>query len=116
MHCCASPVPFDLLEKVGAPGLGVDLALLTAEGYDGVAAALEADRRVFLGVVPTTAPATVPTTGAVVEQVERFLDLLGLGPTDRLVLTPACGLAGADGGWDRRALELCRTAAAALTG
>lgn len=116
VHCCAADVPFDLLEKVGAPGVGVDLALLDASGYDGLAAALEAGRRVCLGVLPTTAPSAVPTTGSVVGQVERFLEAVGLEPTAELVLTPACGLAGADAPWVRRALELCRTAAAELTG
>ncbi|WP_148574595.1 methionine synthase [Nocardioides caldifontis] len=116
VHCCAPDVPFDLLEKVGAPGVGVDLGLLDASGHDGVAAALEAGRRVWLGVVPTTTPASTPPAGAVVGQVERFLELVGLEPTAELVLTPACGLAGADAAWARRALELCRTAAADLTG
>jgi hypothetical protein len=50
--------------------------------------------------------------------VLRFLDRLGLDPpsvSDRLVVTPACGLAGAEPDWARRALTLCRQAAAHLT-
>ena len=114
VHCCAGEVPLDLLDRVGAPGISVDLDVLPAAAYDGVAAALEAGRRVLLGVVPSLRPGTEPTARSVTSRVERFLDLLGLEPTDRLTLTPACGLAGADPAWARQALELCRSAAADL--
>jgi hypothetical protein len=42
--------------------------------------------------------------------------MLGLDPetASTLVVTPACGLAGADPRWARRALDLCRTVAADL--
>ena len=80
-----------------------------------MAAALEADRWTFLGVVPSTRPDTEPAVGDVVRRVERLLDMLGLEPTDRLVLTPACGLAGADPAWARTALRLCAEAARQLS-
>jgi methionine synthase II (cobalamin-independent) len=116
VHCCASDVPFDLLDRVGAPGLGVDLDRLDAHGYDGFAEALEADRRVFLGVVPTFRPSPLPSTTSVVARVERLLDMVGLEPTPGLVLAPACGLAGADPAYARTALDLVRDAAEALDG
>ena len=115
VHCCAAGVPFDLLSRVGAPGISVDLDVLPASAYDEVAAALEGDRRVLLGVVPSTRPAAAPSATAVTERVERFLDMLGLEPSEQLVLTPSCGLAGADPAWARTALELCRSAAANLS-
>jgi hypothetical protein len=59
-------------------------------------------------------PSTTLTARSVTSRVERFLDVLGLEPTDKLVLTPSCGLAGADPAWARTALDLCRTAAADL--
>ena len=68
-------------------------------------------RWVFLGVVPSTRPASVPTARSVAERATRLLDMLGLEPSDRLVLTPACGLAGADPAWAREALALCAAAA-----
>ena len=114
VHCCAPGMPLDLLSRVGAPGLSVDLDVLTAAEYDGVAAALEAGRWILLGVVPALRPATPPSSRSVTERVERFLDMLGLEPTPQLVLTPSCGLAGADPGWARTALDLCRSAAADL--
>ena len=46
--------------------------------------------------------------------VLRWTEMLGLDldqVVDRLVLTPACGLAGASPAWTRTALELTRRAA-----
>lgn len=114
VHCCAPGFPFELLGRVGAPGVAVDLDVLTASDYDQVAAALEAGRRVLLGVVPSLRPPSVPPVRSVLARTERFLDLVGMSPSDRLVLTPACGLAGADPAWARTALELCRDVAAEL--
>ena len=66
-------------------------------------------RRVALGILPTTRPADVPTDTVLTERVLRWLDMLGLDPdevTGRLVVTPACGLAGASYDWARQALQL----------
>jgi methionine synthase II (cobalamin-independent) len=115
VHCCAGDVPLELLARAGAPGISVDVSLLTASQYDGVAAVLEAGHWVFLGVVPSTRPSVDVTVRSVSERTERFLDVLGLSPAERLVLTPACGLAGADPAWARTALDLCKQAAAALS-
>jgi methionine synthase II (cobalamin-independent) len=116
VHCCAAGFPFDLLARVGAPGVSVDLDVLDASSYDAVAASLEEGRWVFLGVVPSTRTAAPPSAKAVTTRVERFLDMVGLEPAPRLVLTPACGLAGADPAWARAALDLCRSAATDLGG
>ena len=112
MHCCASDVPIDLLVRSGAQGLSVDLDQLSAEGYDGVAGAFEAGHWLFLGVVPTTS--STIAAKQVIERVERFLEMVGLDPSDRLVLTPACGLAGADPVWARGALSRVAEAAKSL--
>lgn len=117
VHCCAGEVPFDLLELSGAPGLSVDLAVLDAAAHDALAASLEAGRPTFLGVVPAIRPTTassVPTAAGVTDRVERLLEMVGLEPTDQLVLTPGCGLAGADQDWVRTALTLLSQAAQSL--
>lgn len=116
VHCCAADVPLPLLLGAGARGVSVDLGVLTAAAYDGVAALLEAGRPVFLGVVPATDPATAPTESALTERVLRFLDMLGLDPGSAasLVVTPTCGLAGATAGWAREALRLSAKVAANL--
>jgi methionine synthase II (cobalamin-independent) len=114
VHCCAADVPVDLVLGAGFQGVGVDLSLLTPDGYDAVAGAFEAGHRVFLGVVPTEAAAL--SDAHVTARVERFLDMLGLEPTERLVLAPTCGLAAADPTWARKALGLVAAAAKNLSG
>lgn len=111
VHCCAPGAPLDLLARVGAPGLSLDLDHLAADQYDAVAEAVEAGRRVLLGVVPGVRPDALPDERGVVARMERLLDMLGLEPTPGLTLTPACGLAGADPEWARQALALCQSAA-----
>ena len=117
VHGCAPGTPIALLRGAGATGLSVDLAMLSAADHDALAEALEAGATVALGVVPGTDPAHDPTDAQVTESVLRWLDMLGLDPHEvgeRLVLTPACGLAGASPAWVRRALGLLRTAAGHL--
>ena len=118
VHSCAPETPLDLLRGAGAEGLSVDLAQLSARDLDELAGALEAGQRVALGVVPATDPLEgVPNEGQVTEGVLRWAEMLGLDLDrvgDRLVLTPACGLAGASLAWARTALDLVRKAAANL--
>jgi methionine synthase II (cobalamin-independent) len=119
VHSCAKDTPLDLLRGAGALGLAVDHAVLSARDHDELAAALDAGQSVALGVVPSTDPATAPTDGQVTEAVLRWLEMLGLDPDqvgERLVLTPACGLAGATSGWTRTALDLVRRAATQVGG
>lgn len=117
VHSCAPGTPLGLLRGAGARGLSVDLAMLSAADHDALAEALEAGDTVALGVLPGTDPAHEPTDAHVTESVLRWLDMLGLDPaheTDHLVVTPACGLAGASPTWVRRALALLRTTAGNL--
>ncbi|WP_182526071.1 methionine synthase [Nocardioides dongkuii] len=119
VHSCAPGVPLEVLRRAGARGLSVDLAMLTAADHDPLAEALEAGVTVALGVVPGTDPATPASDAHVTEKVLRWLDMLGLDPAEvgtHLVLTPACGLAGASPAYPRTALALVRTSAASLSG
>ena len=118
-HCCAADIPIALLLGAGAEGISVDLSVLPASAYDELADALEKQRPVFLGAVPSTAPERAPTERALTERVLRLLDMLGLDPasvSENLVVTPSCGLAAAGLSWSREALELSRKVAANLTG
>jgi methionine synthase II (cobalamin-independent) len=117
VHGCAPGMPLGLIRGAGARGLSVDLAMLSAADHDVLAEALEAGQTVALGVVPATDPPQDVTDTQVTESVLRWLDMLGLDPAEvggRLVVTPACGLAGASPAWVRRALGLLRTAAGRL--
>jgi methionine synthase II (cobalamin-independent) len=119
VHTCASGTPLALLGTSGARGISVDLGLMTAADHDALAEALEGGATVALGVVPTLDPASAPTDTEITERVLRWLDMLGLDPTEvgeRLVLTPTCGLAAASPTWARQSLALLRTAAANLSG
>jgi len=119
VHSCAPGVPWPLLRKAGARGLSADLAMLSAADHDALAEALEAGTTVALGVLPGRDPAAVPTDAQVTESVLRWLDMLGLDPAEvgeRLVLTPACGLAGASPTWARTALGLVSAGARHLSG
>jgi methionine synthase II (cobalamin-independent) len=115
-HCCAAEPPIGLFRGAGAAGVSVDLGVLAAGAYDGLATALDEGAQVLLGVVPSTGD-SAPATKPVVERVLRLLDMLGFDPDEvshQLVLTPACGLAGATPSYARSALRAVREAASEL--
>lgn len=114
VHSCAARTPLGLLEA--ADGVSVDLAQLGAADLDVLAERLERGGTVALGVAAATdAPLD---DKQVTERVLRWLEMLGLDPEEvgeRIVLTPACGLAGASGSYARSVLTVLRTSAASLT-
>jgi methionine synthase II (cobalamin-independent) len=119
VHSCAPGTPLDVVRRAGARGLVLDLSVLSATDHDQAAEALEAGETLALGVLPSTDPATVPTDAQVTESAVRWLDMLGLDPEavgDRLVLTTACGLAGASPTWAKQSLTLLDAAAGHLSG
>jgi methionine synthase II (cobalamin-independent) len=118
VHCCADRPPLGMLGSVGAVALGVDATLPSVAGRTASPAALDAFGAVWdagtpllLGMVPSRDPGGGPTSRALAEIAFDLADRLGF---DRVRLahlavpTPACGLAGADPFWARRALSLCR--------
>ena len=116
VHCCAADVPINLLRQASAGGVSVDLAVLGASAIDELGSALDDGAQVHLGVVPSTGE-QVPTTKATVERVLRLLDMIGFDPgevSDRLVLTPSCGLAGATAAYAVDALRVVHEAAQEL--
>jgi methionine synthase II (cobalamin-independent) len=118
VHSCAPGTPLDLLRTSGARGLSVDLKATSAADHDVLAEALEAGESVVLGVVPSQESGAEPTEKHVTESVLRWLDMVGLDPATvggTLVISPACGFAGASQGWSRRALALLRVSARNLT-
>ncbi len=115
-HCCAADAPIALLRGAGAGAVSVDLAVLPPSAYDELATVLDQGARLHLGVIPSTG-STAPATRPVVERVRRLLDMIGYDAAevaDQLVLTPACGLAGATPAYARGALRAVREAAADL--
>jgi hypothetical protein len=119
VHCCASDVPVELLTGAGAGGLVVDHSRIDAAGHDALAEALERDTTIVLGVVASSAPLSTPSDKQVVDQVSRWLEMVGRDPAvvgDRLGISPTCGLAGADQAWVRAAVGLTVAAARRIEG
>ncbi|WP_405563231.1 methionine synthase [Streptomyces sp. NBC_01180] len=116
VHSCAPGVPFALLRRAGAAGVSFDFSLLTERDEEAVGEAVEGGTRLFAGVVPGTDTALSDPAGSVMG-VRTLWRRLGLNPgtlAESLVLTPACGLAGASPGYARTALAHCARAARSL--
>lgn len=117
VHVCAADVPILLLQQAGFRAVSFDLTQV-APG-DAWATAHDEGVDLWPGVVPAVDPQERPAAASVATAVERFFGALGVDEerlAERLVVTPACGLAGASPGWARDALRLVRDAAAALAG
>ena len=123
VHCCATTVPFGIIQKAGADGLAFDLSQLRRGEEDGVAEAAEAGLGVLTGAIPAVADRAKPANGSragpreTAERVIRLWRRVGLPlatVADQAVITPACGLAGASPAQARAALARCREAAAML--
>ncbi len=110
VHTCAPDVPVALLRGAGFAAIAFDLAL--AHPHDAWAEAFEAGVDLWPGAVPAVEQ---PGSDAVLgRRLETFFDRLGFARDaydERLVVTPACGLAGVSPTAARRALALARTLA-----
>ena len=108
-------MPVGLLTGAGATGVSVDLDVLPTAAYDELAGLLEQGRPVHLGVVPNGTPSDRSRTAT---SPSACCGCWTCSASTRvgvdLVVTPSCGLAGADARWARRALDLCRAVAANL--
>ncbi len=122
VHCCAPDVPLDVVTAAGATGVALDLALV--DELDPLGEALDAGLGLLAGAAPTASVAagasarTVtaarpPSSAEVAEPVRQLWQRLGF-PAARLaaqvVVTPACGLAGATPEYARAVLAACRDA------
>lgn len=122
LHCCAPDVPLGLVGRTGVDAVSVDVSLLGVPGWEAVAALHERGVALWAGVIPTTgtprpAPPYAPAApDAVADLVWTRWRALGLPAADAasVVLTPACGLAGATPAWARAVLTRLRQASAAL--
>jgi hypothetical protein len=117
VHCCATTVPFGMIQKAGSDGIAFDLSQLRRGEEDGVA---EAGLGLLTGAVPNPGRAVGEEPGGARETAERVIRLwqrIGLPLAtlaEQAVITPACGLAGASPAQARAVLARCREAAAML--
>jgi methionine synthase II (cobalamin-independent) len=101
MHCCDRDVPLSLLADAGAVAISLDLSRVPTDpaGMDALGTLLDAGVGLFAGAVPTQG--AVPTSAAVASAVETLWRRLGFPMAQvpgQVVVTPACGLAGATRG------------------
>jgi methionine synthase II (cobalamin-independent) len=113
VHCCAADLPLTVVRDAGAAAVGLDLALVT--DLDPLGEALEAGLGLFAGVAPAQPPADgrAMTSKQVAERVRTLWTRLSF-PAEQLprqvVITPACGLAGASPAYVRQVLAAVREA------
>ncbi len=123
VHTCAPGVPFGLLRRAGVAGVSFDVGLLTERDWDAVGEAVEGGTLLLAGVLPGTENAAGPggprlsDPAGSVSGVRSLWRGLGLAPQtlgESVVVTPACGLAGASPAYARAALAHCVRAARTL--
>lgn len=95
LHCCAPGLDPAFAYAAGFDAVSLDARHLDTTRLDAIAAAVEAGRQLWLGIAPTHVPDRVPRPDTLAERTLGLLRPLELGPllAERLVLTPACGLA-----------------------
>ncbi|GIJ19996.1 methionine synthase [Micromonospora lutea] len=111
VHCCAPEVPLELLRSTGAIGVALDLSLLT--DLDPLGEALDAGFGLLAGAAPATPTGRAPTSADLADRVRTLWDRLGFPRrqlAEQVVVTPACGMAGADVAYVRAVLAACRDA------
>jgi hypothetical protein len=112
-HCCAPAVPLQVFRDSRAAAVALDLSLL--KDLDPLGEAIEAGLGLFAGAAPTRPPSDgrALTGKQVAERVTKLWTRLGF-PAARLpeqvIVTPACGLAGATEPYARAVLAACREA------
>ncbi|WP_106316279.1 methionine synthase [Actinoplanes italicus] len=112
VHCCAPEFPLQVIRDALASAVAFDLSLL--KDLDPLGEAIEAGLGIFVGAAPTR-PGTGrgPDSKQIAERVSTLWRRLGF-PAARLpeqvVITPACGLAGAPMGYVRALLKACTEA------
>jgi hypothetical protein len=135
VHCCGQDPPFGLITSAGADAVSFDPSVLRRADFDGFAEAAEAGLGMLIGALPTTGPAIAPKEGeqqarrsgrdererptpsdtaGIVRDLWHKMDLPPAKCASQVVITPACGLAGASPKQARDALRWCREAAAIL--
>lgn len=118
VHCCAPEIPFGCIKKAGATAASFDLGMFRRTDEEAFGEAVESGIGMFIGAVPAVQPP--PELRPDSDGRQAAAAVIGLWlriglPADDLtrqvVMTPACGLAGASPGYARTALERCQAAA-----
>jgi Cobalamin-independent synthase, Catalytic domain len=116
VHCCAPGVPVGLIRSAGAAAVALDLALVA--DLDELGEALDAGLGLLAGAVPTVEAGQPPKPAEAADRVRELWRRLGFPLStmaDKVVVTPACGLAGVSPDHARAALRACREAGQRLS-
>ncbi len=115
IHSCAPSVPLQVVRDSRAAAVSLDLSLLT--DLDPLGEAIEAGLGLFAGIVPTAGAR--PDAKQIAERLDTlWTSRLGFAAARlpaQVVITPACGLAGAGPQYARAVLTACREAARRLS-
>jgi hypothetical protein len=118
LHSCASGLPIETLVKTGVGALSLDLSLLRTADWEQLAIAIEGGTQLWAGAIATPGgPAgTLPRPDTVADSIWTPWRTLGLdvAAAGSVVITPACGLAGASPQSARSVLKLAKAAASVL--
>jgi methionine synthase II (cobalamin-independent) len=100
IHCCASHVPFSIIMAAQPDAVSFDLRLVQREDGDLIAELADAGKGIFAGAVRTILPRNTrdDQPAQTARRILRFWRALGMAPAGagrQIVVTPACGLAGA---------------------
>ena len=109
VHCCATAPPIELMHRAGAVAVSLDVEMLDETSLDRLTTTVDAGLGLWPGVVPALAPTTPPSDRDLVDRLQRLFGRLDQDPASMVpgaVVTPACGLAGADERWTRTAYGL----------
>jgi methionine synthase II (cobalamin-independent) len=117
VHCCDHDCPFGLIAGAGADAVAFDLSQLRREDYDPLAAVAEAGLGLLAGIRLDDSERSRPSPDSDARSVAGMWRTMALPPdrcAEQVVVTPACGLAGASPAQARDALRRCREAARIL--
>jgi methionine synthase II (cobalamin-independent) len=117
LHSCASALPWNMLQRSTIGAVSVDVQTLAAADLDGIGEFIQTGLTVMFGAIPSTAQGARPSAEEVAKAVVAITDQLGFSRSvlsERIGITPACGLAGATPEWARKAVELTQQAADAI--
>jgi len=112
IHCCASDAPVALFLEAGAAGIALDISLAQ---LDSIGTAIDGGTALFAGV---SGRADGKDSNAIAGRLRRLWADLSFPPemlAARVVVTPACGLAGYSSAQAAAILKACREAATRLT-
>ncbi|MDY6807389.1 MAG: vitamin-B12 independent methionine synthase [Actinomycetota bacterium] len=111
VHSCATP-RWDLVQRMTGVGWSLDVTSPSSSDLDGLGMLLDRGDPLMAGVVPTAGDRRVRAE-TVAQHLAQLVDRIGIERkvlAQRVIVSPTCGLAGADPAWATAALGICASA------